>query len=233
MPAPVPGPCPRDATGSSGRPGRAARALVSWRCPCGLVGRSWHEHGWPGPQLQPRWTTSSSGPGVRAGRGRSGRLGPSLARVGTSNRTRRTGNDGVGVAFLVVAPSRCPPNLVLRHAEAFAQLLRLWRLPRVLAQAMGMDGQPPRRSSVGDRRAALRRGGLRWQPRVARYLPRGRRGVRRRWQRVSGRRPSPPAPGPARVLGWSGRCGWHGRPGGAGRGADGRWCGGGRVGRGG
>jgi hypothetical protein len=59
-----------------------------------------------------------------------------------------------------------------------------------------------------------------------------RRGLRR-WQRVSGRRRAPPAPGPARVLGWSGRCGWHGRPGGAGRAAGGRPGGGGRAGRGG
>jgi hypothetical protein len=59
-----------------------------------------------------------------------------------------------------------------------------------------------------------------------------RRGLRR-WQRVSGRRRSPPAPGPARVLGWSGRCGWHGRPGGAGRAVGGRPGGGGGAGRGG
>ena len=54
------------------------------------------------------------------------------------------------------------------------------------------------------------------------YAPsarRQRRRVARQLQPISGRRPSPPAPGRRRVTGRSGRCGWPGRPGGARRAA--------------
>jgi hypothetical protein len=68
------------------------------------------------------------------------------------------------------------------------------------------------------------------------YAPRARREGRRvagQLQPISGRRPSPPAPGLGRGTDRFGRCGWPGRHGGARRAAGGRWCAGGRVGRGG
>jgi hypothetical protein len=35
-----------------------------------------------------------------------------------------------------------PPNLVMLRAEASAESVRFWRLPRALAEPMGMEGQP-------------------------------------------------------------------------------------------
>jgi hypothetical protein len=107
--------------------------------------------------------------GVPAGRPR--RLGPppSPGRHQQQDAPRR--NACVAGSFLVVAPPRCLPRTsCCCHAEAFAEQPRFWRLPRVLAHAMGTDGQPrgPHLSASRPRRRNRRR---RWTAGRARPAP--------------------------------------------------------------